>query len=120
MKVRIGMLIWREMKEQGYSQAKFIAILREKNVYIKDLFKIESIDVYALIQISAVLNKNFFVYYEPEELLGLLKADKVEEGKVSALKALNKAQDTLLLTHQKMIKQQDNLIRILKSSYLEE
>lgn len=118
--MNIGMVIWKEMKSQGYSQSRFIELLREKNVYIRDLFKMESIDVYALIQISGILKKNFFQSYKPEELTELLKYKERENEEIASLKMLNKEQDKLLLLHKKTIKQQEALIKLLKNRWLDE
>lgn len=120
MKTGIGMLIWKEMKSQDISQAKLMETLREKNVYIRDLFKIESIDVYALVQISSILKTNFFKNYEAEELAALLKFEEREREEITALKVLTKEQDKLLLTHKRMIKQQEDLIRLLKDRWPDE
>lgn len=114
MKVQIGMLIWKEMKSQGVSQAEFADILREKNIFIRNIFKMNIIDVYALVQISALLKINFFQYYEAEELNTLLQADENDSNKISSLKNIIREQNKLLLTHKKMIKQQDSLIEQLK------
>jgi len=119
MKVQIGMLIWKEMKSQGFSHAGFVKILRDKNVSLKNFFNMETIDVHSLIQISAVLKTNFFQFYEAEELVTLLRGDK-NTHTISSLNEMIATQDKLLLTLKKMIRQQDQLIAQLKEHHSDE
>ena len=119
MKVPIGMLIWKEMKNQGLSKTKFVELLREQNVIIKDIFGISKIDAYALIQISIVLKVNFFTFYEYEELTGLLKTDENLVNKTTSFKAIINEQDKLLHSYKKLISQQDSLIAQLKSEFFD-
>lgn len=116
MKVNIGMIIWKEMKNQGFSQSRFMQILRDRGVFLRDVFKMETIDVYSLIQISDVLKINFFQSYEAEELPALLKSDEKENPGIAYLHAVIKEQQQLLLTHKKMIRQQDHLIAQLQKN----
>jgi len=117
MKVQIGMLIWKEMKVQGFSQGNFIKMLRDRNVYLRDFFLLETIDVNALIEISDLLKVNFFKFFEPEELVTLLKAEDKDTKKVSSLMDVIKTQNKLLSTHKEMIRQQDHLIKKLQENY---
>lgn len=117
MNVKIGMLIWKEMKNQGYSQSNFLEILRNRNVFLRELFKMDTIDTYSLIQVSILLKVNFFQFYEAEELDVLLKTDQTEISKISFLKLMIREQEKLLVTHKKMIRQQEHLIAHLKENY---
>jgi len=111
------MLIWKEMKSQGLTQTKLQAILREKIFFIRDLFKMDTIDPHMLIEISALLNTNFFQSFEPEDLKLFLKDDMV---KISDLKTLIQDQGKLLRTCKKMIKEQEEMIKILQPKWLRE
>lgn len=117
MKERIGMLIWKEMNKQGITHGKFVKMMREKNVFLKDFFKMDIIDTQSLIEISAVLKVNFFQYYEPEDLVTLLKTQDKDTNKMTMLQNIVKKQTGLLLTQKKMIDEQDDLIKKLKEFY---
>ncbi|CAM4315700.1 hypothetical protein SAMN06265348_110181 [Pedobacter westerhofensis] len=117
MKERIGMLIWKEMNRQGLTHGKFVETLRARNVFLKDFFKFDVIDPYSLIQISEVLKVNFFQFYEPEDLTTSLRIHDKDNNKISLLKDVVKRQDKLLLTQQRMIREQDDLIKKLKEIY---
>lgn len=116
MKLQIGMQIWKEMKRQGLSQSSFFKILRDKNVFLRDLFLMETIDVNSLVQISVVLKTNFFQLYEAEELVTLLEAKNDGNNKVSLLKEMIRTQGKLLVTQKEMIRQQDRLIELLQKN----
>ncbi|WP_158795601.1 hypothetical protein [Pedobacter sp. L105] len=117
MKVQIGMLIWKEMKRQGFSQGSFVKLLRDRNVFLRDIFQMETIDVNSLLQISDVLKVNFFQFYEAEELITLLKTEEKDTKHVAALKEVIKTQNKLLSTHKEMIRQQDQFIEQLQKNY---
>ncbi|MET1057142.1 MAG: hypothetical protein ABWY16_17655 [Pedobacter sp.] len=119
MKERIGMLIWKEMNKQGLSHGNFVKAMRHKNVYLKDFFKMETIDVNSLIQISVFLKTNFFQFFEPDDLITVLKSPEMDAGKTTSIQDIVKTQHKLLLAHKKIIMQQDNLIVQLTNHYSE-
>ncbi|WP_448633894.1 hypothetical protein [Pedobacter panaciterrae] len=57
---KIGNLIWKEMKTQGYTQLQLTEKLDVPGLKLSQVFKSEKIDVYLLVQISGVLKRNFF------------------------------------------------------------
>ncbi len=70
---KIGNLIWKEMRGQGFTQAQLSRKLQMPNVRFSRVFTQEKIDPNLLSEISRVLDKNFFQYLDPSELEEILK-----------------------------------------------
>jgi len=70
---KIGNLIWKEMRAQGYSQAQLSRKLQKPNLRFSHVFTKERIEADLLAEISKVLSKNFFLCLQPEELEQILK-----------------------------------------------
>jgi len=95
---KIGNLIWKEMKTQGYTQLQLTEKLDVPGLKLSQLFKSEKIDVYLLVQISGVLKRNFFQYLDPEELDIALNVETIKQlkGKIVDLTELNQQQEVIL------------------------
>ncbi|MGY4385000.1 hypothetical protein ACVWYN_002036 [Pedobacter sp. UYP24] len=119
MRVHIGMLIWKEAKSQGISQAQFTKLLKERGVAYADFFQNETIDLDILVHVSDVLNKNFFTYYEPAEMPAALSNTKVDliKFKLSALKEVLEKKDKLIRSQEKYIRTQESLIKTLEKKW---
>jgi hypothetical protein len=95
---KIGNLIWKEMKTQGYTQLQLTEKLDVPGLKLSQVFKSEKIDVYLLVQISRVLKRNFFQYLDPEELDIALNVETIKQlkGKIVDLTELNQQQEVIL------------------------
>lgn len=95
---KIGNLIWKEMKTQGYTQLQLTEKLDVPGLKLSQVFKSEKIDVYLLVQISMVLKRNFFQYLDPEELDIALNVETIKQlkGKIVDLTELNQQQEVIL------------------------
>ena len=95
---KIGNLIWKEMKTQGYTQLQLTEKLDVPGLKLSQVFKSEKIDVYLLVQISGVLKRNFFQYLDPEELDIALNVETIKQlkGKIVDLTELNQQQEVIL------------------------
>lgn len=95
---KIGNLIWKEMKTQGYTQLQLTEKLDVPGLQLSQVFKSEKIDVYLLVQISGVLKRNFFQYLDPEELDIALNVETIKQlkGKIVDLTELNQQQEVIL------------------------
>ncbi|ETZ24099.1 hypothetical protein [Pedobacter sp. V48] len=95
---KIGNLIWKEMKTQGYTQVQLMEKLDVPGLQLSQAFKSEKIDAYLLMQISKVLKKNFFQYLDAEELDAVLNVETIKQlkGKIVDLTELNQQQEVIL------------------------
>lgn len=78
---KIGSLIWREMKIQGYTQLQLAEKLEMPGVQLSPAFRSEKMDVHLLVRISKVLQKNFFQDITVEELDQGLNLDTIKSLK---------------------------------------
>lgn len=116
----IGMLIWKEMKSQGISRADFSEMLKSQGIKIGNLAAQETISAAALLQVSIILNKNFFEYYEPKDLVKMIDMDpqKALRNKIDVLNSVLDEKTRLLHTQQQYIKGQERLIEALEKQLL--
>lgn len=70
---KIGNLIWKEMRAQGYSQAQLSRKLEKPNLRFSHVFTKERIEPDLLAEISKALSKNFFRCFPPEEMEKILR-----------------------------------------------
>lgn len=117
MKIHMGMLIWKEMNSQGMAQSELVKLLKARNIPFYNLFKDEIIDVDVLIQVSAILNKNFIAYYEPDQMPDALKIKKIDslKEKLDEHKLIIQKQERLIASQQKYMKSQEELIKALQT-----
>ena len=64
--VHIGKKIQEKFRASGMSGAEFARQLNYERTNIYRIFERESIDTILLMQISEILNFDFFIYYRPE------------------------------------------------------
>ena len=64
--IHIGKLIEQKLQERGASKAWLASKLYCHRTNINDIIRRQSIDTEQLLQISKILNCNFFEYYEKE------------------------------------------------------
>jgi hypothetical protein len=95
MKVHIGKLIGKVLKEHGIQKSEFARRINKTRQNIDDIFKRESIDTELLYNISLVLKHDFFQHYSSELKMGDL--DKVRnENYIQILKELKKINKKLV------------------------
>jgi transcriptional regulator with XRE-family HTH domain len=103
---KIGNIIWKEMKAQGYTQIQLAEKLDAPGLQLSHVFKNDKIDVYLLIQISKVLKKNFFQNLDVDELESSLNLDSIKQLKdrIADLTDRNKEQEITLRKINRQIK----------------
>nr|WP_068888744.1 hypothetical protein [Pedobacter panaciterrae] len=103
---KIGNIIWKEMKVQGYTQIQLAEKLDAPGLQLSQVFKNDKIDVYLLIQISKVLKKNFFQNLDVDELESSLNLDSIKQLKdrIADLTDRNKEQEITLRKINRQIK----------------
>ena len=113
---KIGNLIWKEMKTQGYTQLELMEKLDVPGLRLTQVFKSEKIDAYLLIQISKVLKRNFFQYLASEELDAVLNVETMKQlkGKIVDLTELNQQQEVILHNLNRQIKRFQKFLRQLE------
>ncbi|MHA4895333.1 hypothetical protein ACXZ1K_11310 [Pedobacter sp. PWIIR3] len=122
MRVHIGMMVWKEAKNHGITQAQFAKQLKDRGIAYADFFQSEVIDADILVHISDILNKNFFSYYEPAEMPIALSNKKLHQlkDKLVALREVLEKKDKLIRSQEKYIKSQENLIKTLEKKWSED
>jgi hypothetical protein len=112
----IGMLIWKEMKSQGISRSELSEMLKTYGIKIGNLAQQETIAAIALLQISVVLNRNFFEYYKPEDLAKIVDTDpqRTLRNKIEILHEVIEEKTKLLRAQKQYIKTQERVIEALE------
>ena len=116
MSVHIGLMIWKEMKRKNISVAELSASLQISKIKVQEMLNTPTIDIPTLVNVSEILEYNFFHYYENSETFS--KIQSVEKKNLVSenqrLKALllekNRAAELL----EKLIKSQASTISLLE------
>lgn len=121
MSVHIGLMIWKEMKRQDLSSAFLATELKISKVKAQDILNSASIDTELLMNISEILNYNFFHYYEDSKAFSKIETQSKQKSaqEIERLRHLIAEKNKMIDLKDQFIKTQTNLIGLLeKGKYI--
>jgi plasmid maintenance system antidote protein VapI len=116
MPINIGELIKDEYKRQGLNQKEFGVLIHRHEKTIANIILRKTIDTNLLLEISKALKHDFFKYfYEEEPLKELREKEMIAITiEIENLKREVAQKEEMLLTNNKYIQSQEDIIRLLK------
>lgn len=116
MPINIGELIKDEYKRQGLNQKEFGVLIHRHEKTIANIILRKTIDTNLLLEISKALKHDFFKYfYEEEPLKELREKEMIAITiEIENLKREVAQKEEMLLTNNKYIQSQEDVIRLLK------
>lgn len=106
MSIHIGLMIWKEMKQQQMSVAALSESLEISKNKLQIILNSKSIETELLLNICVKLNFNFFGIYENDALIKKLKSQSNQEAdsEIERLKSL-------IIEKNKVIELKDQLLK---------
>jgi plasmid maintenance system antidote protein VapI len=116
MPINIGELIKDEYKRQGLNQKEFGVLIHRHEKTIANIILRKTIDTNLLLEISKALKHDFFKYfYEEEPLKELREKERIAVTiEIENLKREVAQKEEMLLTNNRYIQSQEDVIRLLK------
>jgi plasmid maintenance system antidote protein VapI len=116
MPINIGELIKDEYKRQGLNQKEFGVLIHRHEKTIANIILRKTIDTNLLLEISKALKHDFFKYfYEEEPLKELREKEMIAITiEIENLKREVAQKEEMLLTNNRYIQSQEDVIRLLK------
>jgi transcriptional regulator with XRE-family HTH domain len=109
-------MIWKEMKQKDISVSDMATALGISRTKAQEILNNASIDVLSLVQISEILDFNFFSYYESGKVFSRIEIQEKHRlsEEVDRLKALLNEKNKALELQERLNKIQFNTISLLE------
>lgn len=116
MSIHIGLMIWREMKQQGMTVTALADRLKISKTKAQEITNSASLDISLLVTISEVMEHNFLAYYETGKVfLNLSKEEKRKsQEEISRLKMLLAEKNKAIGLKEKLIQNLSHTVSLLE------
>lgn len=119
MNVHIGLMIWKEMKQQGMTVASLATQLEISKLKAQDIINSSSLDINLLVRISEALKFNFLAYYETGKVFSNIsqKEKKKSAEEINMLKILLLEKNKTIELKEKIIQNLSNTVSLLEKQH---
>ena len=116
MSVNIGLMIWKEMKQQQISVATLAESVEISKNKMQTILNSQSIETDLLLRISVKLNFNFFEVYENEAMIKKLKSQSKQEAdqEIERLKHLIIEKNKIIDLKDQLLKTQTHINALME------
>ncbi|WP_025144724.1 hypothetical protein [Pedobacter jeongneungensis] len=120
MSVHIGLMIWKEMKQQGVTVSSLADNLAISKTKTQEIINSASLDISLLVSISEILNYNFLAYYENGQLFSNLSHEEKRKSQeeIKRLKMLISEKNKAIELKEKMIQNLSHTVSILEKGQM--
>jgi len=116
MPMDIGEIIKKEIKNHGLNYKAFGQLINRHEKTVQSILKRKTIDTDLLLNISKALNHDFFKYFYDEPPLKQFKESELHmiNAELINLKSELKAKEEFIITTDKYVKSQEEIVKLLK------